>query len=367
MLREGQSPEEFEKLTGECQVGSTGSLCKDLRDIWCPDPVEEMKLKPRAQLVRKRVRERKQQVMTQRLYLTGLLLWNLAAYWLSPRVSIFCIGVSCVLKLLWDVTGSLDKIWKYDDEFEENIKAKAGRNELEADDLRPIVQAENRYQDFSDGGTYIAVFVGQVAMMCFLVYYLWSEEDTPRDGYKTVQKLYCALSICVQVIASSQTGASFYDEIPFWAEVHRMWKDDIFDKATNEYRLVVPNSDTGETMIRSERSDGIAGFFPLEWYDLWGRVGASLLVNSVFQHALVLAVPLFLLRIESCFDFVKDAVAVLYVVDVDQLPAPKQFRQIFDKARHKRSRYAQDDPDRKGEESAGRGCTSFWPLAVSRA
>jgi len=179
--------------------------------------------------------------------------------------------------------------------------------------------AKNRYQNFLDH-RYPVVFVGQSILTYFLALYTMEEFIFGPEQYS-----YWALSFPIQILAVTQAGGAFDEEIGFWK--------DAFCGVSKYKEPGLSCADKGNE-----------GSHRIGWCTVQMRFTASFIVNSLFRSAMLFGLPLVLMRIESNFDFVKDSVAVLYISSLDDLPEPFNLRwvQVYEDLE---SRPEHEDPE----------------------
>mmetsp|Transcript_133658 Transcript_133658/g.427357 ORF Transcript_133658/g.427357 Transcript_133658/m.427357 type:complete len:375 (-) Transcript_133658:120-1244(-) len=143
------------------------------------------------------------------------------------------------------------------------------------------VTASNVYQDFNTKH-FLLVFIAQSILIFFVGQSLW--QHPPKTSCRSYATWL--LATLVQIAGwHTQLGKSFDDEVTFW------------------YRVVHAPATTPERN------------------NVELRLLMSFVVNGTFRTLLMFALPLTLMRIVVHFDFVKDAVSILFIASLDDLNA----------------------------------------------
>eukprot|EP00428_Durinskia_dybowskii_P029535 CAMPEP_0170250622 /NCGR_PEP_ID=MMETSP0116_2-20130129/25130_1 /TAXON_ID=400756 /ORGANISM="Durinskia baltica, Strain CSIRO CS-38" /LENGTH=270 /DNA_ID=CAMNT_0010501563 /DNA_START=181 /DNA_END=993 /DNA_ORIENTATION=+ len=170
----------------------------------------------------------------------------------------------------------------------ENVIAIRRENKLEATNID---------QDLSAPIAKVVVAFGAQTMLMF--YYL-EGLLAPLDLDGPNVRKFWASSIPIQIMAGSQMGKSFLDEMPFWV-------------------YLMQNKHQG--LRKSTGLKTIQFAFPGKC-EIVLRLLLSLVGNCVYYPTILFTLPVQLMSSETSMDFVKDTFAVVFIAGIDDLSEP---------------------------------------------
>lgn len=171
-------------------------------------------------------------------------------------------------------------------------------------------EVNNRYQDLlTPSELILAIFTAQAMLLVILLQSV-GRPLVKEGGTLTAEMYnYWILGVLVQLTADSQLGGDFTgSEGPYWY-------------------LLLTRSRSRTHSVKVRTAVGL--LMDMEWpyyLEMVVRFVFSLLVNQVFREILRMIIPLVLVRTHDNMSFVKDAVAVLFIVSLDDLPVPKKLQ-----------------------------------------
>jgi hypothetical protein len=229
----------------------------------------------------------------------------------------------------------------------------------------------NVFMDLGDRSmvTAITCFFGQNILFIYLMGGIWSGFDAFRNtpSMEMVQVLaayqfpsfrlmldsfiFLVTAAMVQNLIWGQMGASFEDNIPYWKT---MWKEfrglrvEIFDTEAEHGKKnkgwwilrCLDEADDEEPQPQEqaaekdralvyeepEMGDWIYLRSEVAWHELIVRGLMSWWVNGVMRKLVVMLVPLMLITVDSYLDFVQNATALTFIVQLDDLASGRRFR-----------------------------------------
>jgi len=213
-----------------------------------------------------------------------------------------CIGLLIALKMAYELTQKAPEARGVDSDLKVLLRSLESQMECEV---------VNRYQDLiTPPELLLAIFAAQTMLLLLLLQSIGA--PLLRGGEEMTSRMHhCrALGVLIQMAADSQLGAEWGgSEGPYWFLL--LLRTRARDRA---------HSIQVETSVPGVMADMEHLCRP----EVLLRCLCSLLVNQVFRGILRTIIPLVLVRTHDDMSFVKDAVAVLFIVLLDDLPAPKK-------------------------------------------
>lgn len=206
---------------------------------------------------------------------------------------------------------------------------------LKSDDYLLSVEAQNVYEHLQlPWARVLVVFSAQLMLCAYLTVGVISSPDLGVSGFPQ----YFYAGAMMAILFGSQTGISFETHVPkeaeTWGKLARMseWRFAHKAEATTKLRAafavtylgqedrVKYDTERNEVIRKGLRSDE----FELGSYELLTRMLLATLANFGVQTYLITVVPFLLASSDSMQSFVKDALALSFVVNLDNLVHPEK-------------------------------------------
>eukprot|EP00929_Paragymnodinium_shiwhaense_P110962 TRINITY_DN7832_c0_g2_i1.p1 TRINITY_DN7832_c0_g2~~TRINITY_DN7832_c0_g2_i1.p1 ORF type:complete len:490 (-),score=61.77 TRINITY_DN7832_c0_g2_i1:306-1697(-) len=210
-----------------------------------------------------------------------------------------------------------------------------------SEDLRYRWAPSNLYGDFSaDIVRVCTIFIAQVALVIIVVLYFREREFTTEVcGRRAVFQFFCTLVL--QTVADYQAGGRFVDELSMWSFLYSAYE--FRDSGQAEEDILCPVYREGDKgfddqakcsssqhghKIRNRKGEN------LRETEVLARGCMSFVVNGVAYDFFIYFMPLILTTSENLLDFVLNAFAIFFVVEMDDITKTSNIMLLDDYLRY---------------------------------
>eukprot|EP00929_Paragymnodinium_shiwhaense_P058417 TRINITY_DN29248_c0_g1_i1.p1 TRINITY_DN29248_c0_g1~~TRINITY_DN29248_c0_g1_i1.p1 ORF type:complete len:427 (+),score=63.26 TRINITY_DN29248_c0_g1_i1:233-1513(+) len=189
---------------------------------------------------------------------------------------------------------SLRWLWLFHNYYSSKVSLEDGGHTLDKY-FSGVLQCDplSIYEDpFTPAPQIALTFATQVVLVGFLFFDL----EVPTLKTMTVKHAgFFALAGAIQFLASSgQMGASWWDQVKNWLKIY-----------------------LGQRFIKK---DGNIGWGTNNGKYMFGRFLCSFIANQMLARVIIILLPFLLCTADECTDFVKDCLAVVFIVQLDDAP-----------------------------------------------